>query len=199
MIEHVLYINLGHRIDRRKSIKSVLSCFKDVHRIEGVVSTYGCLGATHSHIKALEYAIAKNWDHVLIVEDDMVWNKYIPDLAGIKDYDVIVLGGVLVDHDPVSHKLHKCNSVGAYLVSRHYYQTLLNNFKQGRDLLEVELYKPMRFGRDRERQDELYRIDVWWHSLQKDNWYILPMMYSPPGFSDVRNKIIDHSNLFLKE
>ena len=203
MVEHVLYINLESRKDRRDSIISVLSCFPDAERINGVANNYGCLGASQSHIKALEYAISKNWDHVLIVEDDMVWNKFdhYPKLLELmEDYDVIVLGGIHVDHDPLTHKLNKCNSTGAYLVSRHYYQILLNNFKEGCRLLENELYKPRRFALKQEsRHDVLYRIDVWWHSLQKDNWFILPMMYSPPGYSNVLNKIVDNSNLFLKE
>ena len=202
MVEHVLYINLEERQDRKKSIESVLSCFPDAERINAIFNRCGCLGASRSHIKALEYAISKNWDHVLIVEDDMIWNKFdlYPKLLSLmEDYDVIVLGGVLVEHDPKTHKLFKCNSMGAYLVSRHYYQILLNNFKEGCFLLENELDRKMTVGLNREkRRDGLYRIDVWWHSLQKDNWYILPMMRSLPGFSNVSNKIVDHSNLYLK-
>jgi GR25 family glycosyltransferase involved in LPS biosynthesis len=203
MINNVLYINLESRKDRKKSIEKTLSCFSNVERIDAVPNKYGCLGATRSHIKALEYAISKNWTNVLIVEDDMEWIDYnkVSILKSIPDYDVIVLGGVLVQHDSETHKLQKCNCAGAYLVSQKYYQTLLQNFKEGCSLLENELNKPLRIGLNREkRRDVLYRIDIWWHSLQqKDNWYILPLMYSPPGYSDTLYKIVDHSNLFLKE
>jgi len=203
MIDHVLYINLESREDRKTSIEKTLSCFSNVERIDAISNKYGCLGATRSHIKALEYAISKNWNHVLIVEDDMVWikNDTIEIIETILDYDVIVFAGIDVDHNSVTHKLHKCNCAGAYLVSQKYYKTLLQNFREGCSLLENELNKHLRFGLKQEkRRDVLYRIDIWWHSLQqRDNWYILPLMYSPPGYSDTLYKIVDHSNLFLKE
>jgi hypothetical protein len=68
--------------------------------------------------------------------------------------------------------------------------------------MEDELFKrTLAFGLKKHVSvDTLYRIDVWWHSLQRnDNWFIVPMMISEPGFSDVLNREIDYSNLFLKE
>jgi glycosyl transferase family 25 len=206
MVEHVVYINLAHRTDRRESIESVLSCFPKVERINAIRENPGFVGVTKSHIIALQHAITKGWDHVLIVEDDMVWinyEKYYPILLEQmkKPYDVIVLGGMLVDHDASTRKLFQCNGTGGYLVHRNYYKTLLDNFIEGLNLLTHSLLlNAKKFGLAFPIRNTLYRIDIWWHSLQKrDNWYILPMMYSPDGFSDVSQTEVKYSNLFLKE
>lgn len=188
-MERILYINLDHRTDRRESIESVLTGFK-YERIPAIKHQHGYIGAYLSHIKALEHAISKNYRHVLIIEDDMLWNDFDKNYAKLKvlmskHYDVIVLGGILVSHDPSTHKLYQCNSAGAYLVNGRYMRKLLQHFQRGL----MNFNKTFKSG---------YLLDVYWHALQKsDTWYILPMCYSNEDYSDVSGKIVNWKPYFL--
>ena len=184
----ILYINLDERTDRRESIEAVLAGM-DYERIPAIKHHYGTIGVYMSHIKALEYAISKNLPNVLIMEDDMKWNNFDENNKKLselmkKSYNVIVLGGTLVSHDPETHKLHKCNSTGAYIVNNRYMTTLLQHFQRGLQNLVRTL-------------KQQYLIDVYWHKLQHDNWFILPMCYSDDGYSDVLRKNINWKDLFL--
>jgi glycosyl transferase family 25 len=191
-MDKILYINLDHRSDRRESIESILSGF-NYERISAIKHQHGAIGASMSHIKALEYAISKGWDNVLIMEDDMVWNNFEENYERLKilitkNYDVIVLGGIMASYDKQTYKLRKCNSAGAYLVNKKYYLTLLQNFQKG--LMNLQ-------SRFRSTNVSNYHIDTYWHKLQlADNWYILPMCYSEEGFSDVAGQVINWKPLF---
>jgi GR25 family glycosyltransferase involved in LPS biosynthesis len=184
----ILYINLDERTDRREGMETVLAGM-DYERISAIKHHHGTIGASMSHIKALEYAISKKWREVLIMEDDMKWNNFDENnkkLAELmkKTYNVIILGGTLVSHDPETHKLHKCNSAGAYIVNNHYMKILLQHFQKGLQ----NLLKTLKLQ---------YIIDVYWHKLQHDNWFILPMCYSDEGYSDILKRNINWKDLFL--
>ena len=202
----IIYINLDSRIDRRESIEKVLNGFS-YRRLSASTHQYPFVGATLSHIRALQLAIQYQWEYVLIMEDDMQWNDFQKNYPVLQDlltrpFDVIVLGGILVSHDPSTRKLFKCNSMGAYVVHRNYYQTLLDNFGEGYNLLHKELYpKIPKWGLKKNiRNNTQYRIDIYWHRLQeRDNWFIIPLCYSPPGYSDISGQQIDWSPYFLKE
>jgi glycosyl transferase family 25 len=192
MIDKVLYINLDHRTDRRESIESVLSGFK-YERIPAIKHKFGTIGASMSHIKALEYAISNGWNNVLIMEDDMLWKNFKENYEKLrilmsKNYDVIVLGGVMISHDPQTYKLNRCNSAGAYIVNKNYYTKLLQNFQRGLMLLTSKYTSA---------NVNSYHIDTYWHKLQAtDNWYILPMCYSEEDFSDVAGRVVNWKPLF---
>jgi len=191
-MDNILYINLDHRTDRRESMESVLSGF-NFHRITAIKHQFGTIGASMSHIKALEYAISKRWKNVLIMEDDMVWHNFEENYEKLKilmskQYDVIVLGGIMASYDRQTHKLNKCNSAGAYLVNSTYYLKLLQNFQKG--LMNLQT-------RFRSANVGSYHIDTYWHKLQAvDKWYILPMCYSEEGFSDVAGQVVNWKPLF---
>jgi hypothetical protein len=201
MVEHILYINLDHRTDRKQRMEIVLENFS-YERIQAIHTKKGFIGSSKSHIRALEYAISKNWNHVLIMEDDMEWNdfdKNYPKLLELmkNPYDVIVLGGILVSHNSETSKLYQCNSTGAYLVSKHYYQTLLNNFKDGMNKMIYEI-NTSAWG-IKEKSVHKYLIDTYWHQLQsRDNWFIVPLCYSDEGYSDVLYQTVNWQPYFLK-
>ena len=80
MVEHILYINLEYRIDRKEQIIKTLSeHFPEeiIYRIPGILNT-NCpaIGIAQAHINALEHAITNDWKHVLIMEDDMIFNEF---------------------------------------------------------------------------------------------------------------------------
>jgi len=206
-----LYINLEKDTDRNEDMKELLKDFSYT-RISAIKHDYGPLGASQSHIKALEYAIEKNWNSVCIMEDDLVWNQreknwlILQDLLK-KPFDVIMLCGVLVNYNKETYKLKQSNCAAGYIVHKNYYKTLLENFKDGYQKFSKDYYRPImkclwnKNGYDIRRPSlsHLYRVDTYWHSLQeKDNWFIIPLFISKPNISNTEKKYRDYSHIFLK-
>ena len=197
-MEHVLYINLSHRKDRKEQIERQLTNWGvPFERVDASAHQYGHLGCAQSHIRCLERAILEKWPHVCIVEDDM----YILDLPVFKkslhhflkaklSWDVLLLGGNV---GPPYMKEKGCRRVinaqttTAYVVQQHYYETLLKNFKQG---LEVSMMidKPE------------YRIDIFWKRLQRtDQWYILDPLnvVQLEGYSDIERRNTNYMSMMI--
>jgi GR25 family glycosyltransferase involved in LPS biosynthesis len=68
-VEHVVYINLEHRKDRREQIEKELTIFGDkIQRFDAIYEPErGHLGCSKSHAAAMELAIQFGWKNVLIV------------------------------------------------------------------------------------------------------------------------------------
>lgn len=211
MVEHILYINLQHRNDRNEQIIKTLSQYfptEIIYRIPGILNT-NCpaIGIAQAHINALEHAIKNNYKHVLIMEDDMVFNNFDKNYLKLKElmslsYDTIVLGGIFVDYNPETLKLYKCSSMGAYLVHENYYHILLNNFKVGLNNLiieDIKVQKRLRWNKRNLNQGQEFIIDKYWQILQqKDNWFIIPLCYSKEDYSDSLKIVKNWEPYFLK-
>ena len=191
-IEKVVYINLDHREDRKKSMEEQLRVFpsEKVVRFSAIKDDDGALGCCKSHIAVLEMAMRNKWKNVLILEDDAVWNKFEEGYALLeklvkKPYDVILLGSSCTKFDKDTYKLQEGYTTTAYLVSNHYYDILLHNFKNSlQRLMDTHLMY-------------VYAIDIFWISLQKrDNWYcVIPcLMYQMVSWSDISH-VIETSRL----
>jgi len=214
MIEHILYINLENRKDRQKQIMKTLSeHFPEeiIYRIPGILNIDSpCIGIAQAHINALEDAIKNNYKHILIMEDDMLFNEFEKNYSKLKElmalpYDVIVLGGIYVDYNKETSKVHKCSSMGAYLVHQNYYHVLLDNFKDGLKNLIVEDLKlnnrtfSWNLNRGSLERARKYIIDKYWQILQqKDNWFIIPLCYSKEDYSDSLKRVENWEHYFLK-
>jgi glycosyl transferase family 25 len=189
-IEQIVYINLDHRTDRRESIEQTLSFLPSnkIQRFSAIREEKGSIGCTKSHIAVLEMAIQEKWKNIFIVEDDMVWFNNFTDKLSLltrkleESYDVIVLAGGTPSYNSQTLKLYKCHCTGAYIVHCNYYETLLRNFKEGLAKLEQTYGKT-----------ESNNIDMYWQRLQeKDNWFLIQMLYNPPGFSDIKQRTMDY-------
>lgn len=91
-------------------------------------------------------------------------NKF---LENHKDFDVLLLAGNNMGHheriDEHCVKVSHCQTTTAYLVKSHYYDTLIDNYQKGIDLLTQNPGKLIQFA-----------IDQYWGTLQiSDNWYLL--------------------------
>lgn len=190
-VDKVVYINLAKRLDRNEHMKRVVTTFGDkVVRFEAIEASPGCIGCSLSHIEVLKLAIQENWKSILILEDDAEWNNFEKGYEQLKmltnsPYDVIVLGGSCIHR--TSNKLLSCQCTVGYLVHNHYYNTLLENYKNG-----VEYLKQT--GLDRS-----YALDQYWKLLQhKDNWFIIVpcLIYQRPDYSDIENRFVDYRNAF---
>jgi GR25 family glycosyltransferase involved in LPS biosynthesis len=203
MIEQVVYINLDHRTDRRQQIEKELNKIpcQNVQRFSAIRDLHGDVGCSKSHVEVLKLAIQSGWKNVLILEDDMVFREEKWDLLFEKmaSYDVIVIGGMSSVYDKNTLKLTKCNGTGAYIVNSSYYTTLLSNFEEGLNNLHSKYYPKKEFFWSRPMPNYVpaYTIDQYWNRLQqKDNWFLVQMMYSPPSFSDITEYEEDYSDRF---
>lgn len=142
----ILYINLAIRKDRRKEIEDELNRISvdpgKRFRIEGDYDEFnGVRGCVHSHIQALDFAIGKEWNHVLILEDDCMFIKgeseidsYIQEFIRHfgNDWDVFFLGTYvkfarMTDHSAYI-QVHFSLKSHAYVVNRPYLVTLRDHF-----------------------------------------------------------------------
>lgn len=154
-MDGIVYINLAHRVDRKNSIEKNLIRYgfdmKKIHRIDAVLNELcGHIGCGESHIKALEMAIENNWEYVLILEDDFLFAKkkeYVHDtLEKLKNitWDVVLLvtyckPNIKSSEYPFLKKIITCTGAIGYIVRRHYYQKLINNFKEAVAIMKNQL------------------------------------------------------------
>jgi len=74
-IKHAYYINLEERPDRKDQ---VIQEFKKIginnpERFNAIKCASGAVGCSMSHLKCLLNAKKQNWEHILIVEDDITF------------------------------------------------------------------------------------------------------------------------------
>ena len=203
-IDHVYYINLDTRPDRKTHVESQLNSIgiKQYTRFSACMMVNGAIGCSTSHLKLLEMARDQQFPHIMIVEDDIEFTK--PDVF-VKQmnhflshndpttYDVLLLGGNNIPpykkHSESSVQVSHCQCALAYLVQSHYYDTLINNFTQG---LEKLVQYP---GKHSE-----YAIDKFWIHLQKHHrWYlIIPLtIIQKPDYSNIEKKNVNYNHLML--
>ena len=203
-IEHVYYINLDSRPDRKTHVESQLDSIgiKQCTRFSACMMANGAIGCSTSHLKILEMARDQQLPHVLIVEDDIEFTK--PDVF-VKQmnhflshndpttYDVLLLAGNNMPpykkHGESSVQVSHCQTTTSYLVQSHYYDTLIKNFTESLEKLVQYPDQPIK-----------YAIDKYWIQLQKRHrWYlIIPLtIIQKPDFSDIEKKNTNYNILML--
>lgn len=198
-IQHILYINLDSRPDRKehvlKQLKSIGLSMDGCKRFPAIAlpNGNGRFGCSMSHIKCLELAKSSKWDHVLIVEDDieflepllfqMQLNAFLQTSSNM-NFDVLLFAGnVVPPYKPINStcvQVSRCQTTTGYLVKSHYYDTLIANIREGLQLLMRNPEKHV-----------MYAIDKWWFQLQqKDTWYlIIPLTVTQrEDYSDIEKK-----------
>jgi glycosyl transferase family 25 len=198
-IKHAFYINLKSRPDRKQHVENQLANIGiNAVRFEAIKLSNGALGCSLSHLKCLEIAKQNNWEHVLIVEDDILFLK--PEifktqlstfLSKKKDYDVILIAGnnfppyEVIDSTCV--RVSSCQTTTGYLVQSHYYDTLITNYRDGISKLMRE-----------PENHAYYAIDKYWFELQrKHNWYLItPLTVTQrEDYSDIEKRPTNYTRV----
>jgi glycosyl transferase family 25 len=197
LLQHCLYINLKSRTDRKQHVENqlnslgIFSSLFPPQRFDAVKHINGAIGCSISHIRCLEIAKKNNWKNVVIVEDDITFldpDKFQHQLSKFLKYhprfDVLLLGGNNMPPykqiDDTCIKVTRCQTTTGYLVQQHYYDTLINNFKEG---VQGLIKYP--------DKGYIYAIDKYWFKLQqKDGWFLLTPLsvIQKPGYSDIEQK-----------
>jgi GR25 family glycosyltransferase involved in LPS biosynthesis len=200
-ITHAFYINLESRTDRKEYVEEQLKLVSiNATRFNAIKLENGAVGCSMSHLKCIEIAKKNDWDHVLIVEDDITFlnpglfvnniNKF---LERHNEWDVVLIGGNIIPPykkvDFSCVQVVNCQTTTGYLVKSHYFDTLIKNYKEGiiKLLKEPENHK-------------IYAIDKHWFSLQeKDTWYLItPLTVTQKeDYSDIEKKNTNYTRMMV--
>jgi glycosyl transferase family 25 len=205
LLQNTLFINLDYRTDR---LEHVLNEFKNLglhtsERFNAIKAISGNIGCTLSHIRCIEIAKERGYPFVFICEDDIQFTNveiFLENLSKFYElykngleWDVLVVGGNTCP--PFQYLNDFCirilnvQTTTGYIVKQHYYDTLINNYKEGLQLLIKN--------QDKKKQ---YAIDIYWKQLQeKDKWFMtIPLTVNQYyDYSDIEEKVVDYTNAML--
>jgi GR25 family glycosyltransferase involved in LPS biosynthesis len=197
-ISHSFYINLAKREDRKEHMESQ---FKDYHitdyeRFEAVHrEDHGIVGCGYSHLGVLKLARERNYENVLIFEDDFRFVVSAEEMAAdldrffgspiAQDFDVCMLAYNLREsaecpEHPFLTRVLFAQAPSAYVVHSRYYDTLIQLLEWAIPLL------------DQTGQHWIYANDVVWKDLQrKDKWFCFTkrMGKQLDGYSDNTKRV----------
>ena len=202
-IKHVVYINLDHRTDRRVEVERELEnvgLLGVAERYSATKAKDGRIGCTLSHLRCIQTAKKKGLSHLMLVEDDIQFlkptvfteqlNKFLQ--SGI-EWDMILLAGNnLPPHIQVHEsaiKVSRCQTTTGYIINRHYYDTLINNMREGITNL---MKQPS--------QHFHYAIDKFWFRLQmRDRWFLItPLTVTQrESFSDIEQRTTNYTRAMI--
>jgi glycosyl transferase family 25 len=201
LLKHVFVINLDKRNDRLDHIVSEFGKIGvDFERFPAICHNDGAIGCTMSHIRCLELAIERNYQHVAICEDDITFTRpdvFLKSLTRFysnppDNWDVLLLGGVVYSDSGLSYeqinnfyaRVFESQTTTGYIVSNRYMPILLENFKSG-------LSKFLETG-----NRWTYAIDSNWKQLQRrDSWFFLtpPTIIQYANWSDIEKSDTNYS------
>lgn len=201
LLENCLFINLDKRVDRLEHVTKQLEMMGiNGERFKAVETKDGAIGCTMSHIKCLELAKARGYEQVFICEDDIEFTNKEVFLRSLDKFytegpvwDVCILGGnngppysVYSDY---CVRVFNCQTTTGYIVKKHYYDVLIDNFRESvKNLIREPENKKM------------YALDVYWKRLQQQNlWYfIVPITITQvESYSDIENRVTDYRWLMM--
>jgi GR25 family glycosyltransferase involved in LPS biosynthesis len=197
---NALYINLEYRQDRRIHVQKQLESIgiTNAKRFSAIKLSTGALGCSISHLKCLQIAKEKGWPYVLICEDDIefldpsLFTNQINGFLNSKiEWDIILLAGNNIlpytNKSEYAVKVTWCQTTTGYIVASHYYDTLINNYKNGIQLLMKNPEKHV-----------LYAIDQYWIHLQKrDNWFLITPLtvIQRDDYSDIEKRMVTYKKI----
>ena len=175
-IDHIFYINLEKRQDRKEEIENELNTHGLVgERFDAISHNLGIVGCAKSHLAVLKLAKERNYNNVLILEDDFQFlvskdvfehelEQFFEQITPKYKYDVLFLAYNLyqscdIADFPFIKRAVESQTASAYLVNNHYYDTLINLYELNIPILEHT------------NQHCIYANDQIWKPLQKiDTW-----------------------------
>ena len=202
LLQNTVFINLDHRKDRLEHVtKELAKIGIQGERFAAVKTKVGAIGCSMSHIKCLELAKNRGYNQIFICEDDITFlnpevlmdsiQKFCNDTT--IEWDMVLIGGNNVPpYQKVGDyciRVSNCQTTTGYVVKKHYYDTLINNFRESVSNLI----------KDPDNKNA-YALDMYWKRLQKqDKWYmIFPFTVTQcESYSDIEERTVDYTSLML--
>lgn len=198
-IDKIFYINLDKRTDRREEIESELkqtNLYDRAERIEAIPTpNQGILGCTMSHLKAIRTAKERDYNNILILEDDFQFtigkeefeNQITRLFENMPTFDVCMISyniqrSIETNHDFL-RKVLEAQTASGYIINKCFYDKLINLYEWAIPLLEQT------------KEHWNYANDQCWKRLQPEaNWYALATRCGKQraGYSDNSEKFEDH-------
>ena len=197
-IAKILYINLEHRTDKKELMEKELenmNWLEKTTRFPGVYHEKTYYGCSMAHLNALKYAKSQQFANVLIFEDDFEFlesketvESHVTEFFRTHtnaDFDVLFFSYFVEEGQDTSFdflgKAISARTTSGYLVSSHYYDTLI-------DLFESNFPKLLETG-----MHWVYTIDQIWKQLQKnDRWF-----YFKPRLGKQRVSLNDNGGVMV--
>jgi glycosyl transferase family 25 len=198
----VLYINLDESKERNINCLSELNKigFTNIERISAVKHDFGAIGCTMSHLVALKKAKDLDLEYVIICEDDITMTNPILLKTQLNYlfnskiyYDVFMLGVNINKCSKINDNIYKVEdgqTTTMYIVRKHYYRKLFDNFKESVLLLNQSKNKP------------LHAVDMYMKKLQKeDTWLMFNILTvnQLPDYSFIEKRYVDYTHYMLKK
>jgi GR25 family glycosyltransferase involved in LPS biosynthesis len=201
-IDHVVYINLERRKDRRTHIENQLRAYgvTEFERFNAFDRPgQGIVGCGYSHLAVLKMARERKYKNVLILEDDFrfvsSYEKFKKQITQFfessisQNYDVCMLGYNLrqctdCPEFPFVKRVQFAQTASGYIVNARYYDHLIELYEWAIPLLE------------KTGQHWVYANDVVWKDLQmNDIWYCFTDRVGNQleGFSDNAGCYMEHN------
>jgi GR25 family glycosyltransferase involved in LPS biosynthesis len=196
-IEHIFYINLEHRQDRKEEFENEMKIMNlKAERFEAIKCNPGIAGCGYSHLAVLKLAKERKYKNVLIFEDDFTFlvNKETFEkelekfFEEIKEFDVCMLSYSLVRHETIPNiisvnKVIEAQTASGYIIHESFYDSLIKLYEEAIPMLE------------RTNIHWVYANDQCWKRLQPTNaWYAFKTRIGKqrPGYSDNSMSFQDH-------
>lgn len=173
-IDKIIYINLLKRVDRREEIENELNTFGlHYERFEAIETPgFGILGCGLSHLSVLKLAKERQYNNILILEDDFTFivtkeefEKQLTMFFSTNiDYNVCMISYNLSKKTDSEYdflwKSLDVQTASGYIINSNYYDKLIDLYEWAMPLLEQT------------KAHWLYANDVVWKKYQlNDNWY----------------------------
>lgn len=198
-IDQIFYINLDKRTDRRAEIEQELHNIgfppELVSRFAAIEDPIGFIGCSKSHLEVLKIARDRNYENILIFEDDFKFTITKEIFHANMDeffekyrekFDVLMLSYNLKEGEPIDDLIGYCRkaqTASGYIVHKRILDVLIATMEGALEKL-IETHKHW-----------LYVNDVCWFSLQQTReWYYLMERagIQRPGYSDLSNQFVNH-------
>jgi GR25 family glycosyltransferase involved in LPS biosynthesis len=202
-IDHIFYINLDKRTDRLDQIltefdKMELPTYKNTPERFPALYTpdFGILGCTKSHCEVMKIALERQYENILIFEDDFtflvnkeVFEKEIQQIfENNVNFDVVMFSYNIKKSQedpqyPFLKKIINASTASCYLVNGKYLPKLINLYEEAIPLLE-QTKMHWEFAND----------VVWCKLMEVDNWYATNTRVGiqRPSYSDNSKEFMDH-------
>ena len=194
-LDKIFYINLDKRMDRRDQIEHELkeyNLYDNAERFQAIhTPDQGILGCTMSHLAVIKLAKERNYNQVLILEDDFYFviskEEFENELTTFFErnipYDVCMISYKINESKqteyPFLTKVIDAQTGSGYIIHQSFYDTLIKVFE---DAIE-----PLR----ETQQHWIYANDQIWKTIQPNSkWYALTTRCGRQrdGFSDNSNR-----------
>jgi len=195
-IDHIFYINLASRLDKRENIERELHNFGLIgERFDAIYHKEGSIGCANSHLEVLKLAKLRGYKNVLILEDDFMFlvskedfeKELITFFSSNLDFDVCFLSYNVIQYAEIANsnvnRAIDTQTASGYIVNAHYLDKLITLYQESNLLLENTLIH------------WLYANDISWKKYQPtDNWFYFKTRFGKqrPGISDNNGTYADY-------